>query len=148
MHNVLVLAYIGDAIYEVYIRKYLISKSIVKVDTLQKEAVKFVSAKNQRKFLEKLINIDFFSEEELDIIKRSRNHKGNRHPKNTDIVTYKYATAFEAIIGYFYLTNNHKLEEMMNIIYEENNWFLLLSILKSNYIMYIINTKKNNNILL
>lgn len=116
--NVLVLAYIGDAIYEVYIRKYLINKGIVKVDILQKEAVKYVSAKNQRVFLEKLIDENFFTEEELEIIKRGRNHKGNRHPKNTDIVTYKYATAFEAVIGYFYLTNNFKLEQLMQLIYK------------------------------
>lgn len=114
--NVLVLAYLGDAIYEVYVRNYLINKNIVKVDTLQKEAIKFVSAKNQRIFLEELINNNFFSEEELNLIKRSRNHKGNRHPKNTDIITYKYATAFETIIGYFYLNKKEKLEKMMKII--------------------------------
>lgn len=119
-NNVLVLAYIGDAVYEVYIRNYLIKKNIVKVDKLQKEAVKYVSAKSQRVFLEKLINQNFFNQEEIDIIKRSRNHKGNRHPKNTDIITYKYATAFEAIIGYFYLTNNKKLDEMMALIYNED----------------------------
>ena len=119
-NNVLVLAYIGDAVYEVYIRNYLIKKNIVKVDKLQKEAVKYVSAKSQRVFLEKLINQNFFNHEEIAIIKRSRNHKGNRHPKNTDIITYKYATAFEAIIGYFYLTNNKKLDEMMNLIYDED----------------------------
>ena len=119
-NNVLVLAYIGDAVYEVYIRNYLIKKNIVEVDKLQKEAVKYVSAKSQRVFLEKLINQNFFNQEEIAIIKRSRNHKGNRHPKNTDIITYKYATAFEAIIGYFYLTNNKKLDEMMNLIYDED----------------------------
>lgn len=119
-NNVLVLAYIGDAVYEVYIRNYLIKKNIVKVDKLQKEAVKYVSAKSQRVFLEKLKNQNFFNQEEIAIIKRSRNHKGNRHPKNTDIITYKYATAFEAIIGYFYLTNNKKLDEMMNLIYDED----------------------------
>lgn len=119
-NNVLVLAYIGDAVYEVYIRNYLIKKNIVKVDKLQKEAVKYVSAKSQRVFLEKLINQNFFNQEEIAIIKRSRNHKGNRHAKNTDIITYKYATAFEAIIGYFYLTNNKKLDEMMNLIYDED----------------------------
>lgn len=59
--NVLVLAYLGDAIYEVYVRNYLINKNIVKVDTLQKEAIKFVSAKNQRIFLEQLINSNFFA---------------------------------------------------------------------------------------
>ena len=70
-NNVLVLAYIGDAVYEVYIRNYLIKKNIVKVDKLQKEAVKYVSAKSQRVFLEKLINQNFFNQEEIAIIKRS-----------------------------------------------------------------------------
>ena len=73
-NNVLVLAYIGDAVYEVYIRNYLIKKNIVKVDKLQKEAVKYVSAKSQRVFLEKLINQNFFNQEvetikEIDILK-------------------------------------------------------------------------------
>lgn len=116
--NILVLAYIGDAIYELYIRKYLISKNIVKVDTLQKESIKYVSAKSQSAFLEKLIENNFFDENEMNIIKRGRNHKGNRHPKNTDILTYKHATAFEAIIGFYYLNNNPKLDQLMNFIYE------------------------------
>ena len=121
MDNVLVLAYLGDAIYEVYIRKFLINKNIVKVDKLQKESVKYVSAKSQRVFLEKLINDNFFTIEELELIKRSRNHKGNRHPKNTDIITYKYATAFETIIGYLYLNNKNKLEKLMEYIYSQSN---------------------------
>ena len=121
MDNVLVLAYLGDAIYEVYIREFLINKNIVKVDKLQKESVKYVSAKSQRVFLEKLINDNFFTIEELELIKRSRNHKGNRHPKNTDIITYKYATAFETIIGYLYLNNKNKLEKLMEYIYSQSN---------------------------
>ena len=117
MDNVLVLAYLGDAIYEVYIRNFLINKNIVKVDKLQKESVKYVSAKSQRVFLEKLINDNFFTIEELELIKRSRNHKGNRHPKNTDIITYKHSTGFEALIGYLYLTNSiERLEEIIKFI--------------------------------
>ena len=114
--NVLVLAYLGDAVFEIYVREFLIKKNIVKVDTLQKEAINYVSAKNQRRFLELLINKNIFNELELSIINRARNHKGTRHPKNTDIITYKYATAFEAIIGYIYYTNKEKLIEIMNII--------------------------------
>lgn len=117
--NSLALAYIGDAIYEVEIRDFLLKKNFVKVNDLQKEAVNFVSAKRQAYFLKELLNRNFFTEEELDIIIRARNHKGNRHPKNTDILTYKHATAFEAVIGYWHQTNCSRFQEMMKIIYEE-----------------------------
>lgn len=113
MMNSLTLAYLGDSVYELYIREYLINNSIVKVNNLQKEAVKYVSAPNQSKFLHKLIESNFFTEEELDIIYRARNHKGTRHPKNTDIVTYKHATALEAIIGYLYLNKKDRLDKLM-----------------------------------
>lgn len=117
--NVLVLAYLGDAIYEVYIRKYLIDKNIVKVDNLQKEAVKYVSAKAQAKIINNLIEQNILTEEELEIFYRARNHKGTRHPKNTDIVTYKHSTGFEAIIGYLYLENKERLNKIINIILED-----------------------------
>ena len=76
--NILVLAYIGDAIYELYIRKYLISKNIVKVDTLQKESIKYISAKSQSSFLSKLIQNNFFDEKEMDIIKRGVKNARNK----------------------------------------------------------------------
>lgn len=114
--NILTLAYLGDAIYEVYIREHLINNGIVKVNDLQKEAIKYVSAKNQRIFLENLINENFFNEVELEVIYRGRNHKGSRHPKNTDIITYKYATALEAVIGYLYLENKDRLNDLINKI--------------------------------
>ena len=116
--NVLVLAYLGDAIYEVYIRKYLIDKNIVKVDNLQKEAIKYVSAKAQAKIINNLIEKNILTEEELEIFKRARNHKGTRHPKNTDIVTYKHSTGFEAIIGYLYLEDKERLNKIINTILE------------------------------
>ena len=117
--NVLVLAYLGDAIYEVYIRKYLIDKNIVKVDNLQKEAIKYVSAKAQAKIINNLIEQNILTEEELEIFYRARNHKGTRHPKNTDIVTYKHSTGFEAIIGYLYLEDKERLNKIINIILED-----------------------------
>lgn len=117
--NVLSLAYIGDAIYEVYIRKHLIQKGIVKVVQLQKEAVNYVSAKNQAYFLKNMIDNNVFTENEMQIIIRARNHKGNRHPKNTDIITYKHSTGLEAIIGYLYLNNNiERINYIMNYILE------------------------------
>lgn len=113
--NVLTLAYIGDAIYEVYIRKFLIDQGISKVNSLQKSAINYVSAKNQAKFVTILINDNFFNDIELEIIKRARNHK-SRVPKNTDIITYKYATSLEAVIGYLYLEN--KIDRI-NLIMEK-----------------------------
>ncbi len=118
--NVLTLAYIGDAIYEIYIRKFLVAKGIIKVQELQKNAVNYVSARRQSHFLTKLIDINFFTEEELDLIKRARNNKGKSHPKNTDIITYKHATALEAVIGYLYIENNNeRIDKMMNFIVSE-----------------------------
>lgn len=117
--NVLSLAYIGDAVYEIYVRKFLINQGIVKVELLQKEAIKYVSAKNQATFLKGLLEQDFFKEEEKQIINRARNHKGNRHPKNTDILTYKHSTGLEAIIGHLYLNNEiNRIDEIMNCVLE------------------------------
>lgn len=118
--NVITLAYLGDAIYEVYIRKHLIEKGIALVDDLQKEAVKYVSAKSQSRILKWLEDKDIFKEEEIDIIKRGRNYKRGSHPKNTDIITYKNSTGFEALIGYLYLEKeNNRIDELMKLILEE-----------------------------
>ncbi len=114
--NVLQLAYIGDAIYEVYVRMYLINQGIVKVNDLQKCATKYVSAVAQSSFIHNLIEQNFFDEVDMEIIMRARNHK-TRIPKNTDIVTYKYATALEAVIGYWYLDGKKdKIECLMSCI--------------------------------
>ena len=115
--NILVLAYLGDSIYECYIRRFLINSNIADVNSLQKESVKYVSAKAQKEIIDKLISNNYLNEVELSIFKRARNHKGNRHPKNCDIVTYKYATGFEAIIGYLSLTgNNKRIDEIINYV--------------------------------
>jgi ribonuclease-3 family protein len=115
--NILVLAYLGDSVYECYIRRYLINRNIADVNNLQTESIKYVSAKAQKEIVDKLIADNYLTEEELSIFRRARNHKGNRHPKNCDIVTYKYATGFEAIIGYLSLTDNNKrIEEIINYI--------------------------------
>lgn len=118
--NVLTLAYLGDSIYEIYIRKYLVGKGIIKVKELQTTAINYVSAKAQSKFLANLIEMNFFSELEMSVIKRARNHKGGAHPKNTDIITYKHATGLEALIGYLYLENKiNRIEEIMKYIIGE-----------------------------
>ncbi|MCI9434132.1 MAG: ribonuclease III [Bacilli bacterium] len=114
--NVLTLAYIGDAIYEVYVRKFLIDNGLTKVDSLQKKAIEYVSAKAQAKFLTTLMDNKFFNDIELEVIFRARNHK-SRMPKNTDIITYKYATSLEAVVGYLYLDNQSaRLDELMEKI--------------------------------
>ena len=112
--NVLVLAYLGDTIYEDYIREYLIGLGINNVNDLQKESIKYVSAKGQAYYLKMLLDESFFNDEELSVIKRARNHKCTSHPKNCDIITYKYATSFEALIGYLKIQN--KIERIREII--------------------------------
>lgn len=115
--NSLVLAYLGDAVYELYVRKFLIDKGITNVNDLQKASLNYVSAKCQAHFLEELLHRNFFLEEELDVIRRARNYKNNRHPKSCDILTYKHATALEAVIGYFsYTGNTDRIEQMMKLI--------------------------------
>lgn len=119
--NIITLAYMGDAVYEVYIRKALIEKKIALVDDLQKIAVNYVSAKSQSKILNLLIDKDVLTLEERDIVKRGKNYKRASHPKNTDILTYKNSTGFEALIGFLYLSNNkERLNEIMNIVLEES----------------------------
>lgn len=118
--NVLVLAYIGDTIYENYVRHHLVALGISNVNDLQKEAVSYVSAKAQAGFLNTMINNNFLSEEEIVIVKRARNYKSNSHPKNCDVITYKHATGLEALIGYLDLTNNkERIDSIMKFILEE-----------------------------
>jgi len=115
--NVLVLAYMGDTIYENYVREYLINKGIGNDNDLQTESLAYVSAKSQAKYINDMINNDFLSESELDIVKRARNYKTTSHPKSCDIITYKYATGLEALIGYLYLDKNkERIDEIMNFI--------------------------------
>ena len=116
--NVLVLAFLGDSIYENYVRKHLVLRGIGNVNKLQVETINYVSAVNQSRFLKEMIDNNFFSEEELSVIKRARNYKTTSHPKNCDIVTYKYATGLEALIGYLDLKNNNeRIDEIMNFIF-------------------------------
>jgi len=112
--NVISLAYLGDAVYELYIRNYLINLGIAKVNELQRQSVKFVSAKSQCRILKFLIDNNYLNNDEISIVKRGRNYKRSNHPKNTDIITYKMSTGFECLFGYLYLENN--LERLNNII--------------------------------
>ena len=112
--NVITLAYLGDAIFEVYIRDKFIKSGIIKVDDLQKKVTNYVSAKGQAKIIDSLINDNILREDEVSIVKRGRNYKRSVHPKNTDIITYKKATGFEALIGYLYIEN--KLDRLKEIL--------------------------------
>ena len=102
--NVKTLAYIGDVVYELYVREHVISNSREQVNKLHKKTIKYVSAKAQAKIVE-ILN-DELLDEEKDIIRRGRNAEANTVPKNTDVITYKIATGFEALIGYLYLQKN------------------------------------------
>ena len=114
--NNLVLAYLGDAVYELYIREYLISKGFCKVNDLQNESLKYVSAKSQSEHLERLINNNFLTEEEIEIVKRGRNMSSHRS-KTTDIITYKRSTGLECLIGNLKINNNNdRINEIMEFI--------------------------------
>ncbi len=120
--NMLVLAYLGDSIYEFYIRKYLVEKGFSKVKELQSESIKYVSAKSQASYLKELIDNNILSESEINIVKCARNHKSNHKPKNCDIITYNWSTGFEALIGYLYLDNKiSRVEELISYITNKKN---------------------------
>jgi len=103
----LVLAYIGDTVYETRVREYLIKQNINrKVNDLHKSAVKYVQAKAQATIMHEIE--EQLTEEELRIYKRGRNQKSHTSPKNGDIIDYKHATGFEALVGYLHLGNEHE----------------------------------------
>lgn len=108
-------AYLGDAVYELHIRMFLINKGISKVKDLASESLKYVSATSQRRILEELINRNFLSEEEISIVNRGRNASSHRS-KTTDIITYKKATGLEALIGTLYKNNLERCNEILNYI--------------------------------
>ena len=107
----LALAYMGDAIYEVHIRHHLLLSGQVKPNKLHKEATNYVSAKAQSAVLHYMLDEKLLSEEEEAVVRRGRNAKSGTVPKNTDVQTYRYSTAFEALLGYLY---GSKQEERLN----------------------------------
>lgn len=103
----LVLAYLGDTVYESYIREHLIRQNInKKVNDLHKLAIQYSKAKAQATIIHELQ--DELTEEEMRIFKRGRNQKPHTSPKNADIIDYKCATGFEALIGYLYLSEDQE----------------------------------------
>lgn len=115
--NSLLLAYIGDSIFETFIREKNINKGICKIKDLAKETLKYVNAKSQAQFLKKILEDNLLSEEEIDVVKRARNTKSGHKPKSCDILTYKYATALESLLGYLYFKDKERLNYIMNYIY-------------------------------
>lgn len=116
-YSSLVLAYMGDAVYEKSVREYVVKQGVCKNGTLHKKSIKYVSANGQSyavKMLEEKLTND-----ELDVVRRGRNANPHSSAKNADIVDYKYATGFEALIGYLYLTEQYeRMEEIIKLTIE------------------------------
>ncbi len=112
--NSLALAYIGDAVYEMYVRHHLLAEGTIRPNQLHNQAKSYVSAKAQARILHYFMSMECFSEEEESVIRRGRNAKSGTIPKNTDVQTYRYSTAFEALIGYLYLEKRKdRLDELI-----------------------------------
>lgn len=110
----LVWAYVGDAVYELYIRTNLVNNAKLNPHKLHVEAIKYVKAQAQAKILETIT--ENLTEEEKDIVRRGRNAQNHHLPKNANLDEYSHATAFEALIGYLYLT---KQDERLGEILEK-----------------------------
>lgn len=122
--NTSVLAYMGDAVYEVYVRKHVLETGSSHSDVLHREAVRYVSAEGQAKAVKTLMD-GILTDEELSLVKRARNHKASSSKKSkaskkgSDIITDKLATAFEALMGQLYLKGDtDRLEELIHKSFE------------------------------
>lgn len=114
----LVLAYIGDSVYEVFIRTLVVCEGNATVNRLHRRSTGFVKAKAQSDIVHRIM--DFLTTEEQDIVRRGRNAKSGTIPKNADVTEYKYATGFESLIGYLYLKKDYeRLIEIMKMSVEE-----------------------------
>ncbi|MGM9904152.1 mini-ribonuclease 3 [Enterococcus sp. 10A9_DIV0425] len=112
--NGLALAYIGDAIYEIYIRDYLVGKGETKPNKLHRAATNYVSAKAQAFLIKKMLEEKLLTENEEVYYRRGRNSKSHTSAKNADITTYRIATGFEALMGYLHLTKQtERMEELI-----------------------------------
>lgn len=102
--NGIALAFEGDAVYSMYVRRYLIFTGQTKPNQLHRLATKYVSAKAQAMLINLMLEDNLLTEKEQEIYKRGRNANSNTKAKNTDIVTYKMSTGFEAVMGYLHMT--------------------------------------------
>ncbi len=114
-HNSLSLAYVGDAVYELLVREYLLDCGLAVNGTMHKRAKDFVSAHAQNEILEKIC--DVLTEDEKGVVRRGRNAKSHSHPKNADLSEYHNATGFEALWGYLHLSGDtRRIAELFDII--------------------------------
>lgn len=112
--NPLTLAYIGDSVFSDYIRKYLLSQGLQNVNHLTKASIDFVRAEAQAFIVKQLLD-STLSEEEQNIVRRGRNTRSHV-PKNASVMDYRYATGFEALLGYLSLTGQQqRLEELIHL---------------------------------
>ena len=112
----LTLAYIGDSVYELYVREFLVNTTKLKPHKLHIEAIKYVKAKAQAEILERIE--EKLTEQEKEIVKRGRNAENHHLPKNATVQEYMYSTGFEALIGYLYLTKqDERLKEVLDFFF-------------------------------
>ena len=113
------LAYLGDAIYELRIREYLLGTGYQDVNKLHRIAVKYTSGEAQAKIIDYLIKNELLTEEEITYFKRGRNSNHSKNRRSISVISYKKATGFEAMIGYLYLSNQvERLDEILQLIYK------------------------------
>ena len=114
MLSPLQLAYIGDAVYELLVRTYLLKKGLT-VKELHKATIKYVKAEAQANIVH--ILEDVLTDYEQTVVKKGRNAKTNTVPKNANMIDYKYATGLEALFGYLYLTcQDKRISELFQMI--------------------------------
>ena len=112
-------AYVGDSVYEAYIRTYLVETTNLKPHKLHIRAIKYVKAKAQAEILKNIY--DNLTKKEQEIVRRARNTQNHHIAKNADPADYMYATAFEGLIGYLYLTKQEqRLNEILEMTIQEN----------------------------
>ncbi|MFD0681883.1 MULTISPECIES: Mini-ribonuclease 3 [unclassified Paenibacillus] len=117
--NPIVLAYIGDAVYEVFVRQYVIAQINHRPNHLHRLSTQYVSAKAQAKSLQRWM--PHLTDEETDIVKRGRNAKSGSSAKNADILEYRHSTAFECLIGFLYYTKQlERLQYLMMMSLERD----------------------------
>lgn len=114
--NALAVAYLGDAVFEVYVREYLLTeKGIMKPHELQRASVKYVSAYAHAGFMKYALSKNFFTEEEVRLFKRGRNCKGHS-VKSKSVVVHNQSSGFESMVGHLYLTKQtERLDEIFEL---------------------------------
>ena len=104
----LILAYIGDCLYDLAVREYVVSNVPGVVNAVNQKKTTFVCAHAQSEIMGYLIGQGVLTDEEMSVYRRGRNQKSATHSKNSSIQEYRRATGFEALIGYLYLTEQYE----------------------------------------